>query len=195
MQIEPIAEEREPDFDPGKYLTISEVAGMTDLHKNTIRNYVRRREIKATLIDNGIGKQKWVISKRDLLTSGIPELTARLDQDEIREILDTQEKKKLRQLEITIDSQEQKIEELTWKLKAEEKHVQGFLEGISNVEDQARRKVAEDVNNLRKVIWILFSSHNKKSLRQLKEEYGLSFESCGSSWEDLDIYLRGEFYA
>ncbi len=193
MQAEPIAEERGPDFDPGKYLTISEVARMTGLHKNTIRNYVLRRELEATFIDNGVGRQKWVISKRDLLTCGIPELTARLDQDEIKDILDSQEQKKIRQLEETVDTQKQRIEELTWKLEAEEKQVQRFLEGISDVEDRARREVAEDLNNLRKVIWILFSSLDRKSIRRLEQENGITFD--GSSWEHLDIYCKGEFYA
>lgn len=45
-------------------------------------------------IDNGIGKQKWVISKIDMFTCGIPGIMARLDKDEIREMLDSEEKKK-----------------------------------------------------------------------------------------------------
>ena len=112
VQIEPIAEEREPDFDPSKYLTTSKVAGMTGLHKNTIRNYIQRRELKATLIDNGVGKQKWVISKRDLFTCGISELTARLDQDEVRDVIDSEEQKELRKKDELIQSKRELIEQL-----------------------------------------------------------------------------------
>lgn len=39
MGVDAMAGDPEANVDRSRYLTISEVAGMTGLHKNTIRNY------------------------------------------------------------------------------------------------------------------------------------------------------------
>jgi hypothetical protein len=64
-------------------LSIREAAIMTGLHRNTIRNYVKAGRLKATLIQEGKGKDRYVISRADLYTCGIPNIMAHLGTLEV----------------------------------------------------------------------------------------------------------------
>lgn len=59
-------------------LTIRETAIVTGLHRNTIRNYVKAGRLKASLIGEGRGKQKYIIRRDDLYNCGIPQVLAHL---------------------------------------------------------------------------------------------------------------------
>lgn len=196
MQIEPIAEEREPDFDRSQYLTISEVAGMTGLHKNTIRNYILRRELKATFIDNGRGKQKWVVSKKDLFTCGILEITARLDKDEIREMLDSEEKKELRKRNELIKSQKEIIEQLNLGIQESDEEIQELRSAL--LEAPAQRLVSkhkEEIEGLKSVIWNLWMALSDKDKRRFERRGGIELTSDNYSYKDMDVYVGGKHIA
>ena len=66
----------------GSY-TLREVATITGLHKNTISNYVKRGVLKAELVGEGTGKQKWVIRADDLYHCGVPAILAHLGPQEV----------------------------------------------------------------------------------------------------------------
>jgi len=68
-------------------LTIREVSIMSGLHRNTIRNYVKAGLLKATLIDEGTGRQRYIISREDLYNCGVPRLLAHLGPLEVQERL------------------------------------------------------------------------------------------------------------
>ena len=68
-------------------LTIREVAIMSGLHRNTIRGYVKAGTLKATLIDKGTGRQRYLIGREDLYNCGIPRLLAHLGPLEVQERL------------------------------------------------------------------------------------------------------------
>lgn len=42
----------------GVSFSMADVARITGLHKNTVRNYIQRGELKAKKVDEGLGKQK-----------------------------------------------------------------------------------------------------------------------------------------
>ena len=65
--------------------TMAQVAALTGLHKNTIRKYVKLGDLKATLEDRGVGKQRWIIAKDQLYNCGIPEITRHLDPQKVKE--------------------------------------------------------------------------------------------------------------
>lgn len=50
--------------------TLSEIAALTGLHKNTVRNYLKKGILKATLQDRTSGGQTWVITEHNLYHSG-----------------------------------------------------------------------------------------------------------------------------
>ena len=58
--------------------SMADVAKITSLHKNTIRNYIQRGELKAKKIDEGLGKQRWMIEEEDLRLCDIPQIPALL---------------------------------------------------------------------------------------------------------------------
>ena len=68
-------------------LTIREVAIVTGLHRNTIRNYVKAGTLKATLVDKGTGRQRYLIGREDLYTCGIPKVLSHLGPLEVQERL------------------------------------------------------------------------------------------------------------
>jgi excisionase family DNA binding protein len=68
-------------------LTIREVAIVTGLHRNTIRNYVKAGTLKATLVDKGLGRQRYLIGREDLYTCGIPKVLSHLGPLEVQERL------------------------------------------------------------------------------------------------------------
>jgi hypothetical protein len=68
-------------------LTIRDVAIMTGLHRNTIRNYVKAGRLKATLIDEGTGRQRYVIDREALYNCGIPKVLSHLGPLEVQERL------------------------------------------------------------------------------------------------------------
>lgn len=72
-------------------LTIRAVSTMTGLHRNTIRNYVKAGKLKATLVDEGTGRQRYVIGREDLYNCGIPKLLAHLGPLEVQERLDKEQ--------------------------------------------------------------------------------------------------------
>lgn len=65
-------------------LTMREVAIMTGLHKNSVRNYVKAGRLKATMIQEGPGKDRYVIRRADLYDCGIPAVLAHLGPLEVR---------------------------------------------------------------------------------------------------------------
>jgi hypothetical protein len=65
-------------------LTMRDVAIMTGLHKNTIRNYVKAGKLKATLIQEGKGKDRYLIRREDLYNCAIPNILAHLGPLEVR---------------------------------------------------------------------------------------------------------------
>ena len=60
------------------HLTIREASIVTGLHRNTIRNYVKAGRLKANLIGEGTGKQKYIIEREDLYSCDIPRVLAHL---------------------------------------------------------------------------------------------------------------------
>jgi excisionase family DNA binding protein len=75
-------------------LTIREVAIVTGLHRNTIRNYVKAGRLKANLIGEGRGKQKYLIKKEDLYNCDIPRVLAHLGPLEVTGRLEMAQVKK-----------------------------------------------------------------------------------------------------
>ena len=65
-------------------LTIREVAIVTGLHKNTIRSYVKAGTLKATLLEAGTGRQRYVIDRADLYNCGIPKVLSHLGPLEVQ---------------------------------------------------------------------------------------------------------------
>lgn len=65
------------------HLTIRETAIVTGLHRNTIRNYVKAGRLKANLIGEGRGKQKYIIKREDLYNCNIPRVLAHLGPLEV----------------------------------------------------------------------------------------------------------------
>jgi uncharacterized protein YydD (DUF2326 family) len=63
-------------------VTLTEVSKMTGLHKNTIRNYVKKGLLKAEKVELE-GVMTWVIKREDLYNSGIPRLNSRLGPQEV----------------------------------------------------------------------------------------------------------------
>lgn len=193
MQANPIAAESEPDVDPGQYLTISEAAGMTGLHKNTVRNYVLRRELEATFIDNGVGKQKWVISKRNLFTCGIPEITARLDRDEVRDMIESKEQKELREKDELIKSQRELVEQLKLGIQESDEEIEELKSALLEAPAQRLiREHREEIEGLKSVIWQLWMALSDKARRRLERVSRIELTSDSSSYKDMDVYLGGK---
>ena len=69
-------------------LTIRDIAIMTGLHRNTIRNHVKAGNLKATLLEAGTGRQRYIIDRADLYNCGIPSIIAHLGPTEVQGRLD-----------------------------------------------------------------------------------------------------------
>jgi hypothetical protein len=74
-------------------LTIRDISVMTGLHRNTIRNHVKAGRLKATLLEEGTGRQRYVIDREDLYNCGIPSILAHLGPLEVQERLNKAEAK------------------------------------------------------------------------------------------------------
>lgn len=79
----------------GDKLTMLEVARLTGLHKNTVRNYIQRGVLKAELVDEGLGKQAWVIDKDYLYNCGVPQILERLGPQDVEQRVHKQEASEL----------------------------------------------------------------------------------------------------
>ena len=71
--------------------TLFEIAQMTGLHKNTIRNYVKSGQLKGKLEDNGAGKDTWLVDEKDLYNCGIPQIIGRLGPQDVEQRLQEKE--------------------------------------------------------------------------------------------------------
>ena len=69
----------------GRQLTISEVAKLTGLHKNTIRNYIKDGKLKADLAGNKKGNQRLLIDEEYLYNCGIPNIVRRIGNQDAQE--------------------------------------------------------------------------------------------------------------
>jgi DNA-binding transcriptional MerR regulator len=94
---------------------MSDIAKITGLHKNTIRNYIQRGELKGKKVDEGLGKQRWVVDEEDLKLCDIPQIAKHFSAKTDRAYLTEQERKEKEYLR-RIREQEQRIAELKEEL-------------------------------------------------------------------------------
>jgi DNA-binding transcriptional MerR regulator len=94
---------------------MSDLAKITGLHKNTIRNYIQRGELKGKKVDEGLGKQRWVVDEEDLKLCDIPQIAKHFSLKADRAYLSEQERKEEEYLR-TIRELERRIAELTEEL-------------------------------------------------------------------------------
>ena len=80
----------------GDKLTMLDVARLTGLHKNTIRNYIQRGVLKAELKDEGLGKQAWVVDEDYLYNCGVPQILERLGPQDVEQRVHKQDASELR---------------------------------------------------------------------------------------------------
>lgn len=80
----------------GNKLTMLDVARLTGLHKNTVRNYIQRGVLKAELKDEGLGKQAWVIDEDYLYNCGVPQILQRLGPQEAEQRVHKEDAAELR---------------------------------------------------------------------------------------------------
>src|SRR5450756_900763 len=119
---------------------MSDVAKITGLHKNTIRNYIQRGELKGKKVDEGLGKQRWMIEEEDLRLCDIPQIAKHFSGKNDRAYQTEQERKEKEYLR-RIREQEQQVKELKHELdQARLKHRE-LKEAASNSED--KRLIAE----------------------------------------------------
>jgi hypothetical protein len=125
---------------------MADVVRITGLHKNTIRNYVQRGELKGKKIDEGLGKQKWVIDEEDLRLCDIPQIARHFSGKSDRAYLTEQEQKEKEYLR-KIRDQEQTIMELSRRLSENTKKLnhlelttsESFMhQKIINLESEAK---------------------------------------------------------
>jgi DNA-binding transcriptional MerR regulator len=106
----------------GVSFSMSDVAKITGLHKNTIRNYIQRGELKGRKVDEGLGKQRWMIEEEELRLCDVPQIAKHFSPKNDRAYLTEQERKEKEYLR-RIREQEQRIAELTEELaQARMKH-------------------------------------------------------------------------
>lgn len=99
----------------GVSFSMSDVAKITGLHKNTIRNYIQRGELNGRKVDEGLGKQKWMIEEEDLRLCDIPQIAKHFSEKTDRAYLTERERREKEYLR-RIREQEQRIAELTEEL-------------------------------------------------------------------------------
>lgn len=77
----------------GVSFSMSDVAKITGLHKNTIRNYIQRGELKGKKVDEGLGKQRWVVDEEDLKLCDNPQISRHFSAKNDRAYLTEQERR------------------------------------------------------------------------------------------------------
>lgn len=139
----------------GVSFSMSDLAKITGLHKNTIRNYIQRGELKGRKVDEGLGKQRWVVDEEDLKLCDIPKIAKHFSATTDRAYLSEQERREKEYLR-TIREQEQRITELKEELtQARARH--------REVEAEDKRVIAIYERNNCDLIWAFAQMHGNVS--------------------------------
>ncbi len=156
---------------------MSDVAKITGLHKNTIRNYIQRGELKGKKVDEGLGKQRWIVEEEDLRLCDIPQIAKHFSAKTDRAYLTEQERREKEYLR-TIREQEKRIAELTEELaQARVRH--GELEAAAS--DVYRDKVVATLEKNNADLIKAFTGDayqfvGPRGRKQLKEAWNICIE-------------------
>ncbi len=161
----------------GVSFSMSDVAKITGLHKNTIRNYIQRGELKGKKVDEGLGKQRWVVDEEDLKLCDIPQIAKHFSANTDRAYLSEQERREKEHLR-TIREQEQRIAELTEELaQARVRH--GELEAAASEEKRVTARFEKNAADLIKAFMEMSEYMSPRVHKQLKDRSNIYLEYIG----------------
>ena len=163
----------------GISFSMSDVARITGLHKNTIRNYIQRGELKGKKIDEGPGKQRWMIEEEDLRLCDIPQIAKHFSLKNDNAYLTEQERKEREYLR-RIREQEERIAELTEEL-AQARSALRELEARTS-EDYLQQKIEildKDCADLIRAFLKMREFVSQRGEKQLKDRFGIYLEHVG----------------
>lgn len=171
-------------------LTMAQVAALTGLHKNTIRKYVKLGDLKATLEDLGVGKQRWTIAKDQLYACGIPEITRHLDPQEVKEVSENKGERIASEQMQSIHEQYKEISSLKRELKKKENMIQEIMNSLDWKKRREQiRDMDQQIDDLKFALEKALSFLNRKAFKELHEDDIKAYWDKKS--EEMRFVIRG----
>ena len=158
----------------GVSFSMSDVAKITGLHKNTIRNYIQRGELKGRKVDEGLGKQRWVVDEEDLKLCYIPQIARHFSAKTDRAYLMEQERREKEYLR-RIRELERRISDLQEELtQARVRH--GELEAAASKEKRVTALFEKNTADLIRAFLKAYESMGPRGHKRLKDDYNIYLE-------------------
>ena len=171
-------------------LTMAQVAALTGLHKNTIRKYVKLGDLKATMEDHGVGKQRWTIAKDQLYACGIPEITRHLDPQEVKEVSESKGERIASEQMQSIHEQYKEISNLKLELKKKENMIQEIMNSLDWKKRREQiRDMDQQIDDLKFALEKALSFLNRKAFKELHEDDIKAYWDKKS--EEMRFVIRG----
>jgi DNA-binding transcriptional MerR regulator len=164
---------------------MSDLAKITGLHKNTIRNYIQRGELKGKKVDEGLGKQRWVVDEEDLKLCDIPQIAKHFSAKTDRAYLTEQERREKEHLR-TIREQEKRIAELTEELaQARLKH--GELEAAASEDKRVIAIYEKNTADLIRAFMEMSEYVSPRVHKRLKDRSNIYLEYIGPNHHAINV--------